>query len=528
MASSMMNCPYCGKLTDPRLDNCVHCGGFLRKKASPGQRRSSGEKETCPTCGALVQGGDIICVACGTNLLTGQRITEEQPAPAKKAAKRSFALPSVSLKWVAIATLGFLIAVILLFVLLLILKRDPKQAALDEYNKGNAAQAIKILNDYLESVPDSVDAHQALAWMHWENANYADAARELASVVRLDPARRDAHMGLALSWAKAGSDEGRQRAIAALENMVKEFPADRDAWFLLALLRGKQGNIAGQVEALREVALGEGPTALAARQLLSVGTARQGYVEAARQTIQEVLQEAPNDGAVLATAGILASEQGDVAGATEYLRSAVNSGTGFDEDALTLLGILLVSQGQFSDARDYLARAQAINESNPRARLFLAVCQREQGLYEEAIQELDPLVKASGPLAAQAAVELGRTYLAMDDPARATQSLTQAVQLGASDAALYTLQARAYARAGEDVAARDAFRKAIQADTKYAPAHLEFGLYFLETGNPAEAVGRFERYLELTDPASKDTRAEEVRTLLTQLKESLKATEGAT
>ena len=171
----------------------------------------------------------------------------------------------------------------------------------------------------------------------------------------------------------------------------------------------------------------------------------------------------------------------------------------------------------------YLARAQAINESNPRARLFLAVCQREQGLYEEAIQELDPLVKASGPLAAQAAVELGRTYLAMDDPARATQSLTQAVQLGASDAALYTLQARAYARAGEDVAARDAFRKAIQADTKYAPAHLEFGLYFLETGNPAEAVGRFERYLELTDPASKDTRAEEVRTLLTQLKESLKS-----
>ena len=153
MASSMMNCPYCGKLTDPRLDNCVHCGGFLRKKAAPGQRRSSGEKETCPTCGALVQAGDIICVACGTNLLTGQRITEEQPAPAK-AKKRSFTMPSVSLKWIGIATLGFLVVVILLFLLALFLRRDRIGAAIEEYNKGNAAQAVSALNDYIQSVPD--------------------------------------------------------------------------------------------------------------------------------------------------------------------------------------------------------------------------------------------------------------------------------------------------------------------------------------------------------------------------------------
>ncbi|MFO7975415.1 MAG: zinc ribbon domain-containing protein [Candidatus Hydrogenedentota bacterium] len=130
MASSMINCPYCGKLTDPRLDNCVHCGGFLRKKAAPGQQRSAGEKETCPNCGALVQPGDIICVACGTNLLTGQRITEEQPAPAE-AKKRAFRLPSVNLKWLGIGTLGFLVVVILLFVLVSILSKDHVQAAID-------------------------------------------------------------------------------------------------------------------------------------------------------------------------------------------------------------------------------------------------------------------------------------------------------------------------------------------------------------------------------------------------------------
>ena len=527
MASSMINCPYCGKLTDPRLDNCVHCGGFLRKKAAPGQRRSTGEKETCPNCGALVQPGDIICVACGTNLLTGQRITEEQPAPAK-AKKRAFQMPSVSLKWVAIGTLGFLVIVILLFVLVIALNRDPVQAAIDAYNNGNPAEAVNTLNDYLESVPDSVEAHQALAWMHWENANYPDAAQELSSVVRLDPRRRDAHLGLALSWASSGTDDGRQRAIAALEEMVEVFPADADAWILLGLLRGTQGDAAGQVEALREVALGEGPQALAAERLVAVGNAKQGHSAAARQAIEEVVREMPDDGNVLATAGTLMSEEGDWVAATEYLRAAVNSGSAFDEEALTLLGILLVSEGEYSEASDYLMRALALNESNARARLFRGVCLREQGLYDEAVQELEPLTRISGPVAAEAAIETARAYLAMDDPARATQSLQQAIQLGASGAALYTLQGRAYARAGEKVAAREAFRKAIQADTSYAPAHLEFGLYFLQEGAPSEAVSRFERYLELIDPTFEDARADEVRTLVAQLKESLQAIEGAT
>ncbi|MFO7975416.1 MAG: tetratricopeptide repeat protein [Candidatus Hydrogenedentota bacterium] len=254
----------------------------------------------------------------------------------------------------------------------------------------------------------------------------------------------------------------------------------------------------------------------------------QGYTEAARQTIEEVVQEAPNDGDVLATAGTLISEEGDWVAATEYLRAAVNSGSAFDEKALTLLGMLLVSRGEYGEASDYLMRALALNESNPRARLFRAVCLRERGLYEEAVQELDPLLKSSGPVAGQAAIEAARAYLAMDDPARATQSLQQAIQLGASGPGLYTLQGRAYARSGEKVAAREAFRKAIQADTKYAPAHLEFGLYFLREGAPSEAVSRLERYLELIDPTFEDTRAEEVRTLVAQLKESLNAVEGAT
>ncbi|MGI6461894.1 MAG: tetratricopeptide repeat protein [Candidatus Hydrogenedentales bacterium] len=527
MASSMMNCPYCGKLTDPRLDNCVHCGGFLRKKAAPGQRRSSGEKETCPTCGALVQAGDIICVACGTNLLTGQRITEEQPAPAK-AGKRAFTLPSVSLKWVGLATLGFVAVVILLFLLALFLRRDRIGAAIQEYNKGNATQAVTALNDYIQSVPDSVEARQALAWIYWENKEYAFAAEQLASVVRLAPANREAHRGLALGWARAGGEDGRRRARAALEAMVRQFPGDSQAWYLLGLICGVDDDVEGQVAAMREAASGSGAPGLAAKRLTAVGIAMQGHTESARQAIQKALEEAPNDAEVLAAAGMLASEENDWIAATEYLKAAVNEGTVLEGGALTELAILLISRREFAEARGFLERALALDDTNQRARLFFAVCQLEQGLPEAALQQLEPLLKTTGPLAAEAAVEAARAQLAMNDPTRATQSLQQAIQLGGSSAALYTLQGRAYARTGEAVAAREAFRQALLADQAYAPAHLEFGLFYLERGESTEAVRMLERYLELIDPASKDARIEEVRTLVAQLKGALDATGNAT
>lgn len=529
MASSMMSCPYCGKLTDPRLDNCVHCGGFLRKKPGPGQRRSSGEKETCPTCGALVQAGDIICVACGTNLLTGQRITEEQAAAAKPA-KRKLKLPSidVNLKWVAVGTLGFLVMVIVLLLLAWFFSRDPVQIAIEQYNRGHIIEAVETLEDYLHAVPDSVEGHQALAWIHWENANYAVAAEQLASVVRLAPGRRDAHLGLALSWASTRDPGNRRRAIAALEEMVTRFPGDEQAWYLLGLLRGIEGDFDAQAEALREVAATDGARALSARRLLAISSALRGYTSAAQRAIQEIVAYAPNDGDVLATAALIASEEADWIAATEYLRAAVDSGTGFDDEALTHLGILLVSRGRFSEAKGYLGRAKALDETNRRAQLFHAVCQRELGLYEEAMRELDPLVRTTGPLAAQAAVEMARVHLVLNDPVRAMQSVQQAIDLGATGATVHTLQGRAHARAGEHAAARDAFRRAMQADAEYAPAYLEFGLYFLQQGAMSDAIEQFERYLGLIDPDIDDAHADEVRTLVAQLKETVGAAQGAT
>ncbi|HNT86683.1 MAG TPA: zinc ribbon domain-containing protein, partial [Candidatus Hydrogenedentes bacterium] len=85
----MINCPYCGKLTDPKLANCPHCGGPMHAKA-PSAPRGAGAKpqQHCPSCGAAVHDGMIICVQCGTNLLTGHKIAEERKAPPVRERRR--------------------------------------------------------------------------------------------------------------------------------------------------------------------------------------------------------------------------------------------------------------------------------------------------------------------------------------------------------------------------------------------------------------------------------------------------------
>lgn len=92
--ATMMNCPYCGKLTDPRLNACVHCHAPMRRSAdavvaatgapagSPAVPFAPRNSAKCPNCNTPVKQGDIICVKCGTNLLTGQQVVVQPQAVA--------------------------------------------------------------------------------------------------------------------------------------------------------------------------------------------------------------------------------------------------------------------------------------------------------------------------------------------------------------------------------------------------------------------------------------------------------------
>ncbi|MBM3290334.1 MAG: hypothetical protein FJY92_09300, partial [Candidatus Hydrogenedentes bacterium] len=195
---TMINCPYCGKLTDPQLDSCVHCGGFLKKQSGPrAARRSSSSSQTCTNCGALIQEGDIICVACGTNLLTGQKIAEERKQQAVKApAAQNNTMYYVigGVLAVAIVGAGVFAAVRLM--------GDPISRAKRLANGGRMLDAVELLKTHTAKQTDDADAFFALGKLQWLSNDMASAAQNFEKAARLGPSNIEAVRLAVLAYAQ--------------------------------------------------------------------------------------------------------------------------------------------------------------------------------------------------------------------------------------------------------------------------------------------------------------------------------------
>lgn len=514
MATSMISCPYCGKLTDPRLDNCVHCGGFLRKRSAPGRPKAKTSSETCAKCGALVQEGDIICVACGTNLLTGQRIASEDQAPARR---RKIPLPP--LKWVLIAVAGLLgLLVLILLIALLAAGRDSVARAMRLKEQGQTVEAANMLQRIIDKKPDAPRAHFELGLLRWESGDYRAAGQSFQRAARSEPDNREAYLRAALSLALLGDASTRNEEAALLEALADRFN-DPNGWLLLGLARGTMGDTAGQVQALRRaVETASDPNRV--RVLLGVAHALSDDTAAARRELAVETKIVPDDAEWLAMSALIHAEEDETPRAAALLEMAVDRELSWQGDALTQLGLLLLAEGRVDEAKTYLSRAMAQRVTNPEVRFFHALCLKEQRLYEEAAAELDAVAAASGPYAADAAVFAAEVYLTRGDPTRALASIERAQQLGSASALFHTVRGRLQVASDNLSGARESFSKAIQADGDYAPARLEYGLLSVKRGLTEEGIAALERYLELVDPTDRDSRAGEVEAFVNQLRKS--------
>ncbi len=513
----MISCPYCGKLTDPRLEGCVHCGGTLRKQAAPGQAQPQRSSETCPSCGALVQDGDIICVACGTNLLTGQRISEE------KAAAKSRSIPLPPVRWIAAAVVAALVIAALFLVALMIFSGDPVQKAMRLKKDGKVTEASEILTKHLERHPDAADAHVALGTIQWDSRDYSEAAKSFDSAARstFPPENRDAYLMAVASLNRQGKGSEQLPEIGAvLERMVQDFDGDPQARYLLALLRGAQGETAKQIETLKKL-VDLAPENTEAQRFLGVAHALNGEAREASVALSGVLADRPGDADTLASMGLLAARQGDLSEATERLNAALEAQTSIETDVLVQLGLLLVSEGRYDEARGYLTQAVAQAPSNQTAQFYYGVClQMNDSFLQEALAQFEPLTKAGGEYAAEAAVRAAQAYLQLGDLDNASLNTHRAIKLGGDGPELYTVHGRVLAALDELQEARSAFAKAMQADDNYAPAHLEAGLLAVQRNSAREGIRELDKYLRLADPEEEGERLEQVKVFLEQLRDS--------
>lgn len=511
--AAMINCPYCGKLTDPKLENCPHCGGPTRiKPPQPGGfLPETTPTHQCPNCKNPVHEGDIICVRCGTNLVTGQRIAEEQEEVVVREPRR----------WLPIIGVGLLVFVVLaaMGALVYYLSQDPVAEA-RTLAATDMVKAVAVLQKYADKHPDDAEAQLLLGKLYWRSQQFAKAATAFTAASKQDTKNVDAAMLAVLAAGKIPGDDGRNQQIAALRRLVENHPKNIQGWYLLALALGSIGDFTGQIEALQKIA-GLDPNFTPSRQGLGVAHALQGDYVTAAQELESAVQQAPQNGENAAALGLTCSLAGHSEEAMKWLKQALDTGTTVNPTVKTRLGLMYMAEGNPADALGLLREAKSSPNATPDVMFAYALCLQANQLGTEALVEYERIASAGGAHAGEAAVQMAMIYLNQGNADRANESLQRAQKLGASSAKLLTLQGRIRAQEGNQAAAQQALHNATQADPNYPPAHLEYGLLCVARGGLRDGVSELQRYLDLIGPNKQGTRAAEIELLVNQLNQTI-------
>ncbi len=516
----MISCPYCGKLTDPNLEHCPHCGGRVEpKRMTPSLKGSTGstQRQTCPNCHALVQDGDIICIACGTNLLTGQKIVGGQQAAV------SVSAPSRNMTWIVAAVVLAILALLAGIFLFFLLTRDPVAQAIELSRAGKELEASTVLEKYLAKRDTDPRAHYEMGRIQWRMSQYSAAAVSFEKASQLQPGNKDAAWlaVVALGQPGVGAD-ARSRQLAVLKRLTENDPRDVRAWRLTALLKADGGDSAGAREAIQHVLeLAPGDSLVLQQQ--AIAKALEGDYAGAAQDLKSL----PPSGDVQAALGFVADAQGNADEALANFKEAVNAGTSVRAETLARLGALLVARGNYEEATPIVNEANSADKSNAAVQFLRASCLRVNGLLPEAAAEYEAIGQAGGPQAAEALVRAADLYIEQGNPAKAAELLDKAEQTGKTSAAMHTIRGRLFAVNGEMDRALEFFRRALQLDAQYAPAHLESGLLYARRVAFPEAIAALENYIKALGERREGMHATEVELLIEHLKQAAGQTAGS-
>jgi tetratricopeptide (TPR) repeat protein len=202
--------------------------------------------------------------------------------------------------------------------------------------------------------------------------------------------------------------------------------------------------------------------------------------------------------------GVSLEEQGDVEGAKDAYKQAIDSG---DEDAAPKaavnLGNLLFDQRDMQGARAAYERAidSGHADAAPQAAFILAILLQEQGDIEGAKAACRQAIRSGHPdMAPRAAVKLGNLLGGQDDAAGAKGAYRQAISSGHPDAApraAYNLGILLDEQ-GDVAAARAAYQRAIDSGhADHAPAAaFNLGIMLAEQGDVPGARAAWQRAID--------------------------------
>ncbi len=321
---------------------------------------------------------------------------------------------------------------------------------------GEAGEADALLEEGLETHPESTDLRVARAFVASEQGDNDRAAALLEETVRLKPDDEEFHYQLArfyLDISQVDAAESvlrrliqlrpeameprralldliaRERPAAVLEAEIDRLlddPVDRPGVrLMLADFYKQAGNEARRQELLAEAIAvhGEGPLVLEARRRLATDLLQRGDIAAARESVERILEENPQDTRGLALLGSIELAEGETADAVQSLRTALAA----DPASLPVLSML---------AEAYI----------------------RSGEYELAIEVMQD-AQALAPRSAPIAMTLARAHLALGQPDRARSALERLADEAEVSPALLELLFEAQSSSGDVTAAAATARR---------------------------------------------------------------------
>ncbi len=512
--STTTNCVFCGGQVEEQAISCPHCGGPLKKGPAPGAPPSTMRSGShCPNCSAAVGAGDIVCVQCGTNLLTGEKVMEKKPAETRKWDGGTKALKSIGIGLAAIAL--FVGATLLILYLL----RDPVGEARRQARSGNLSEASETLLSYLQRTPKDEEAQFLLGQIYWQGQQYDRAFEVFESVARQSgPRDRDAALLAVLAAERAPAAEGKKRQAALLRALVQQrYPNDGELLTLLALAQGIEGEYGGQREALEEaVRLGGEVSPV----LPGLASALNNDMDGAERALAQAASKQPENDVVLTALGFIRANQGQEEAAMTALEQALDAQPELAGLVKLQLGLLHMRQGNPAKALPLLTAAKSERPEDERAAFFLALCLQENKLLEEALSAFEPTASGTGPMAGAASLQMALIYLEQNNTDRAGAFARRASEAGVNTARQATIQGRVFAFQGETGQAEQAYRRAISMEADYPAARLELGLLLINRGVVDAGLQELTRYLELAQADPSQYRANEIEVLVTQIQQT--------
>lgn len=453
----------------------------------------------CPHCAAPLKAGDIVCLKCGLNLLTGQHIAQARPEVKVRR----------SIPWgrIAAVTTGVIVLAALGGGIYYLLSRDVVGNARAVALEGRSLEAIGRLQEHLDSHPDDQAAQVLLGQIYFDAQDYQNALSTLEGVSLSDEA--SARLAV-VAAGKLPGDSARQRQIAALRRLV-EARADRaEYWLWLGMAQSAAGDPGNAIAAFGRVLALEPDNAQA--------RLHRGVARALNQDLENAAEDllAAGGAGTGALAAVEALRGGTVQAETLLAQRLTTTD---DPLARARLGALYLGSGRFEEALQLLQPSPGV-PANPTVQFLYALALKAAGLDLEALGVFQVVADAKGPAAEAAAAQIADIYLAQGDLPRANEFARRAGTSGRS-VALITLEGRIRLAEGEAEQATRLFREAIATDPTYAPAQLEAGLYEVAVGNIPEGVALLERFLTAARAAGGSPRLNEIELLVGQLRQTI-------